>query len=104
MGVLERMRPDTPADWDRPSPGRPVLAERRPQESPKRAERAMPAFHDMLSRLATLERAPVFFSVQEATLRALARRLRRVKVAAGQMILYPARAGGSIFLLARGML
>jgi len=96
------MRPGTPADWDRPSPGRPVLAERRPQESPKRAERAMPAFHDMLSRLATLERAPVFFSVQEATLRALARRLRRVKVAAGEMILFQGEPGDTIFFIERG--
>ena len=91
-----------PLEWNRPAPGRPVLAERRPNEGPKRTERPAPAFHDMMSRLATLERAPVFFSVQEATLRALARRLRRVKVAAGEMILYQGEPGDTIFFIERG--
>lgn len=91
-----------PAEWERAVPGRPVLAERRSQDAVKRAERPVPAFHDMLSRLATLERAPVFFSIQEATLRALARRLRRVKVAAGDMILFQGEPGDTIFFIERG--
>ena len=56
----------------------------------------------MVSRLATLERAAVFFSVQDATLRALARRVRRVKVAAGDMILYQGEPGDTIFFIERG--
>src|SRR5436190_19375325 len=102
MGVPERVMTRAPLEWNRPAPGRPVLAERRPNEGPKRTERPAPAFHDMMSRLATLERAPVFFSVQEATLRALARRLRRVKVAAGEMILYQGEPGDTIFFIERG--
>jgi Flp pilus assembly CpaE family ATPase len=90
--------------WTAPGPGRPVLApsEHRTAEPQKRQERPRPPFHDMVSRLAALERAPVFFSVQEATLRALARRVRRVKVAAGDMIVFQGEPGDTIFFIERG--
>src|SRR2546423_162479 len=56
----------------------------------------------MVSRLATLERAAVFFSAQDATLRAVARRLRRVTVSAGEMVLYQGEPGDTIFFVERG--
>jgi len=56
----------------------------------------------MVSRLATLERAPVFFSLREGTLRGLARHLRRVKVSAGEMILFQGEPGDTIFFIERG--
>jgi MinD-like ATPase involved in chromosome partitioning or flagellar assembly/CRP-like cAMP-binding protein len=77
---------------------RPVVA----PEPQKRPDRPRPSFHDMVSRLAALERAPVFFSVQEATLRALARRVRRVKVSAGDMIVFQGEPGDTIFFIERG--
>ena len=69
---------------------------------PKRHDRPAPTFHDMVSRLAVLERAPVFFSLGDSTLRALARRLRRVKVHAGEMVLFQGETGDSIFFIERG--
>jgi pilus assembly protein CpaE len=56
----------------------------------------------MISRLAVLERAPVFFTFPEATLRALARRVRRLKVPAGEMIVFQGEPGDTIFFLERG--
>ena len=56
----------------------------------------------MVSRLTVLESAPVFFSFQEATLRSLARRLRRVNIAAGEMIVFQGEPGDTIFFIERG--
>jgi Flp pilus assembly CpaE family ATPase len=81
---------------------RPVVGsgERR-DAAPQKAHPA-PAFHDMISRLTAIERAPVFFSLPDATLRALARRLRRVTVKAGDMILFQGEPGDTIFFIERG--
>ena len=56
----------------------------------------------MVSRLAVLESAPVFFSLPEALLRALARRLRRIKVSAGDMVVFQGEPGDTIFVIERG--
>ncbi|HEV2475387.1 MAG TPA: cyclic nucleotide-binding domain-containing protein [Candidatus Dormibacteraeota bacterium] len=56
----------------------------------------------MVSRLETLERAPVFFSLPEQTLRALARRVRRISVAAGEMVISQGEPGDTIFFIERG--
>lgn len=56
----------------------------------------------MVSRLEALERAPVFFSLPEQTLRALARRVRRVNVAAGEMVVFQGEPGDTIFFIERG--
>jgi pilus assembly protein CpaE len=86
--------------------GRPAIAtteERRSKPKPtKRPVVEWPKFHDMVSRLGVLERAPVFFSFEDTTLRALARRLRRVTVSAGEMVLYQGEPGDTIFFVERG--
>ena len=56
----------------------------------------------MVSRLEALERAPVFFSLPEQTLRALARRVRRISVAAGEMVVFQGEPGDTIFFIERG--
>src|SRR5207249_1243170 len=56
----------------------------------------------VVSRLGVLARAPVFFSLSDATLRAIARRLRRITVHAGEMILFQGEPGDTIFLIERG--
>ena len=68
----------------------------------RRPESGWPAYHDMTARMAVLERAPVFFSLAEGTLRALARRLRRVTIAAGELILFQGEPGDSIFFIEEG--
>jgi len=68
----------------------------------KRPDRPALAFHDMVSRVSTIELAPVFFSLQDTTVRALARRARRLKFDAGDMILYQGEQGDSIFFIERG--
>ena len=60
------------------------------------------SFHDLNSRMAALERAPVFFTFRDATLRALARRVRRIVVPAGEMVLSQGDAGDTIFFIERG--
>ena len=97
------MRPRArPGGWDGPSPGRPVLTAGERRDAPRRPDRPWPSFHDMVSRLSTLESAAVFFSLPEATLRALARRLRRIKVSAGDMIVFQGEPGDTIFIIERG--
>src|SRR5437899_2766887 len=97
------MRPRTRIGWDAPGPGRPVLAAgEHPDTRPRRPDRPWPSFRDMVSRLSTLESAAVFFSLPEATLRALARRLRRIKVSAGEMIVFQGEPGDTIFIVERG--
>src|SRR6266568_7344654 len=95
------MRPRMRIGWEAPGPGRPVLASREPAPQ-KKQEHTSPSFHDMVSRLATLERAPVFFSLRDGTLRGLARHLRRLKVQAGEMILFQGEPGDTIFFIERG--
>ena len=56
----------------------------------------------MSSRLATLEQAPVFYTSSEGLLRALARRLRRVKVSVGECIVGQGEPGDTIFFIERG--
>src|SRR5437660_7989941 len=97
------MRPRArPGGWDGPAPGRPVLTAGEHRYAPRRPDRPWPSFHDMVSRLTTLESAAVFFSLPEATLRALARRLRRIKVSAGDMIVFQGEPGDTIFIIERG--
>src|SRR2546430_728864 len=97
------MRPRArPGGWDGPAPGRPVLTAGEHRDAPRRPDRPWPSFHDMVSRLSTLESAAVFFSLPEATLRALARRLRRIKVSAGDMIVFQGEPGDTIFIIERG--
>jgi MinD-like ATPase involved in chromosome partitioning or flagellar assembly len=94
------------ARWQAAGPRRPVIAPREPRRSeqsgPKRPAPAWPSFHDMVSRLDALERAPVFFSLPEQTLRALARRVRRISVAAGEMVVFQGEPGDTIFFIERG--
>jgi len=94
----------TSISFDEPLPGRPVLAAdpRRDAAVQKRPDRPPPAFHDMVSRVSTIERAPIFFSVHDTTIRALARRTRRLKFNAGDMILFQGEQGDSIFFVERG--
>jgi pilus assembly protein CpaE len=68
----------------------------------RRPERGWPSFHDMAARVSALERAPVFFALPETTIRALARRLRRVRVAAGEMIINQGDPGDTIFVIEQG--
>ena len=97
------MRPRArPGGWDGPAPGRPVLTAGEHRDAPRRPDRPWPSFHDMVSRLSTLESAAVFFSLPEATLRALARRLRRIKASAGDMIVFQGEPGDTIFIIERG--
>src|SRR2546430_13295546 len=92
-----------PGGWETPAPGRPVLARGEHRDAPsKRRERPSPSFHDMVASLSTLESAAVCFSLPEATLRALARRLRRIKVSAGDMIVFQGEPGDTIFIIERG--
>jgi MinD-like ATPase involved in chromosome partitioning or flagellar assembly len=83
-----------------------VIAPREPRRSEqsgqKRPAPPWPSFHDMVSRVETLERAPVFFSLPEQTLRALARRVRRISVAAGEMVSSQGEPGDTIFFIERG--
>src|SRR5213080_3325279 len=97
------MRPRArPGGWDGPAPGRPVLTAGEHRDAPRRPDRPWPSFHDMVSRLSTLESAAVFFSLPDATLRTLARRLRRIKVSAGDMIVFQGEPGDTIFIIERG--
>jgi pilus assembly protein CpaE len=61
-----------------------------------------PPYHEMVSRTAVLERAPVFFALREGTLRALARRVRQVRVSAGEMIVSQGETGDSLFFIEQG--
>ena len=65
-------------------------------------ETGRPAYHEMVARVAVLERAAVFFSLPEGVLRALARRLRRVTVASGEMIVGQGEPGDTIFFIEHG--
>ena len=90
-----------------PGPRRPALVateglraeppvQKRPVEIPR------PSFHDMTSRLSAIERAPVFFTFPEDALRAIARRVRRVRIPAGEMVICQGEVGDTIFFIERG--
>ncbi len=87
-------------------PRRPVLAaaERRKQRAAKQhgPETGWPTYHDMVARVEILDQAAVFFALPEGTQRALARRLRRVRVASGEMVLYQGEPGDTIFFVEEG--
>lgn len=56
----------------------------------------------MISRLAVLESSPVFFTMPETVLRALARRMRRILIPAGEPIACQGEAGDTIFFVEQG--
>jgi pilus assembly protein CpaE len=56
----------------------------------------------MLERVEVLERAPVFFTLAESTIRNLARRVRQVMIAAGGAIVYQGEPGDTIFFIESG--
>lgn len=91
--------------WD-PRARRPSLVRPEPRQqehvAPRRPEAPRVSFHDMTSRLSALERAPVFFAFPEGVLRSIARRVRRIKVTAGEMIVCQGEPGDSIFFIERG--
>ncbi len=82
-----------PANGDRRRD--PPLLQRHP-------ETGWPAYHELLGMVAVLEQAPVFFTLPERTLRALARRVRRFTVAAGQMIVAQGEPGDSLLFIESG--
>lgn len=61
-----------------------------------------PPYHEMLARVAVLQQAPVFFSLPEATLRNLARRVRQLAVASRGIVLYQNEPGDTIFFIESG--
>jgi Flp pilus assembly CpaE family ATPase len=85
---------------------RPVLlgAERRSQGPALRQhpENGRPTYHDMMARVAVLERAAVLFALPEGALRALARRVRRITVPSGEMITCQGEPGDTIFFIEQG--
>jgi len=101
------MRQRLPAEeWKASGPRRPALvtSDAFHAESPvqKRPEIPRPSFHDMTSRLSAIERAPVFFTLSEEALRAIARRVRRMQIPAGEMVLCQGEPGDTIFFIERG--
>ena len=72
-----------------------------PRASPA-ADTGWPSYHEMLGRVAVLERAPLFFSLPEFTLRNLARRMRQLAVAARGIIMYQGEPGDTIFFIESG--
>ena len=88
------------------APGRPVLAVADPGPHGRAAQRrpgpAWPPVHEMMSRLAVLEQAPVFFTLPESALRSLARRLRRIHIPTGEMVVNQGDKGDTLFLIERG--
>ena len=85
---------------------KPVLVDGDRQFGPtalrRRSEGGWPAYRDMIQRVAVLERAPVFFALDQGTQRALASRLRRVIVASGDMVLGQGEPGDTIFFIEEG--
>lgn len=81
------------------SEDRPSGAEALVRQTPRRGA---PAYHDVMRTVALLERAPVFFSLPDGSLHALARRARRVTVASGELIVRQDEPGDTIFFVERG--
>lgn len=100
------MRPDSQIRGLGTVPPRPVLAEsdHAPQQPilKRHPESGWPSFSDMVSRVAVLERAPVFFGLPDGAVRALARRLHRIRVANGEMVVYQGEPGDTIFFVEQG--
>src|SRR5260370_5022443 len=65
----------------------------------EQADSSWPAFHAMLERVEVLERAPVFFTLPESTIRNLARRVRQIMIAAGGAIVYQGEPRETIFFI-----
>ena len=65
-------------------------------------ENGRPTYHEMIARVAVLERAAVLFALPEGVLRALARRLRRITVASGEMIVCQGEPGDTVFFIEQG--
>src|SRR5438105_15749945 len=95
------MRPRTREIGWGAGPWRPVLATGEKgssdQAAQKRPDITWPAFHDMVTRLAVLESAPVFYTMPEPVLRAVARRVRRIRIPSGNVGVFQAGRGGTIF-------
>jgi Flp pilus assembly CpaE family ATPase len=68
----------------------------------RRAERDRLAYREMIGRVTVLERAPVFFALDPSKRRLLASRLRRVSVAAGDLVLCQGEPGDTIFFIEQG--
>jgi len=68
----------------------------------QQADSSWPPFHAMLERVDVLERAPVFFTLPESTIRKLARRVRQVMISAGGAIVYQGEPGDTIFFIESG--
>src|SRR5438067_2059368 len=100
------MRPRTREIGWGAGPWRPVLATGEKgssdQAAQKRPDITWPAFHDMVTRLAVLESAPVFYTMPEPVLRALARRLRRIRIPSGEMVVFQGDPGDTIFFIEEG--
>src|SRR5438874_8214528 len=103
---MSLMRPGNRTDWTAQGPRRPALvtadAGEPESSSQKKPEAPRPSFHDMTSRLGTIERAPVFFTFPEGQLRGIARRVRRMRIPAGELILAQGEVGDTIFFIERG--
>src|SRR5262249_41541221 len=90
------------ASRDAPGMRRPTLVPREPEVAVQKRPEAAIGFRDITSRLSTLERAPIFFAFGEGELRAIARRLRRVRIATGEMVVCQGEPGDTIFFIERG--
>lgn len=86
-----------------PQPAR-TDGDRRPSRPAprRRPEGDWHAYRDMVARAAVLERAPVFFALGEGTRRALANRLRRIDISAGEMVVCQGESGDTIFFIEQG--
>ena len=104
--MIPRVKSESQVDvFTLPEPGRPVLASAAPaSHAPleRHPQRGWPDYEDMVSRLDILQRAPVFFALPEGSLRALARRVRRVRVGAGEMVVSQGEPGDTVFFIERG--
>jgi Flp pilus assembly CpaE family ATPase len=101
MGLQIERSPALSLESRMSSPGgeRPKKPATRPTNT---ANRGWPSYHEMLDRVAVLERAPLFFSLPEFTLRNLARRMRQLAVAARGIVLYQDEPGDTIFFIESG--
>src|SRR5258706_3708764 len=85
-------------------PPRPVaeLAHRQSPRARPAADTGWPSYHDMLGRVAVLERAPLFFSLPESPLKNLARRIRQLAGSPRGIVIYQGEPGDSIFFIESG--
>jgi len=78
------------------------LARRQFARASPASDSGWPTYHDMLGRLAVLERAPLFFSLPDSTLRNLARRVRQLAIAARGIVVYQGEPGDTVFFIESG--